>query len=107
MTSDLTKALHALTAAALAQTERQKPPAAAKERGAAPRVVSAVAPTGGTSTTGGGPRSPVTEVSRTYYPERTVTSADGFYSFRVKAVKSITYADADGSTSVFYFADEL
>ncbi|MBU1330868.1 MAG: hypothetical protein KJ884_15940 [Gammaproteobacteria bacterium] len=60
--------------------------------------------------TAGGIASPLIEQSyaaREYWPEQTVTSVDGLLSFRIKAIKSITQADANSAEVVQQFAQPV
>lgn len=67
-------------------------------------------------TSGGGAiASPLTETTiligpntvpeRTYYAERTLTSTDGLFSFKVKDIKSQKFTDANDAEVVLNFAD--
>lgn len=100
MDKDLTEALHRLT-----EQERQRPVDAPKERGAAPRVVSAASPGLGTAGGGGGISAAYTEASaasRTYWPAGWQTT-DGI--FTLPAIKSVQMTDASGSPTLFSYAE--
>ena len=61
-----------------------------------------------TNTGTAGIASPLTEVSyseREYWPEQTVTSADGLLSFRVKPLKVLNQVDANGDEVQQVFAN--
>lgn len=70
-------------------------------RGTAPWVESRP----GSSTAG--IASPLTETdysTRQYWPEQTIESVDGLLSFRIKPIKQITQADANGAEVLQVFA---
>ena len=107
MSKDLVIALRALVGAPVGDEYRIIPQA----RGSARRVVAAskpiAAPVTATEGGGGSISSPLTETGRTYHPEQTVMSSDGVFAIRVKAVKSLTFIDADGAIVVFNLLDPL
>lgn len=52
--------------------------------------------------------SPLTEAdysSRQYWPDQTITSTDGLLSFRIKPIKQLTQADANGAEVLQVFAE--
>jgi hypothetical protein len=64
---------------------------------------------------GGAIASPLTETTvvigpntvpeRTYYAERTLTSTDGLFTFKVKDIKSQKFTDANDAEVILNFAD--
>lgn len=72
-------------------------------------------PTKITGTGGGSIASPLTESTvvigvntvpeRTYYAERTLTSTDGLFTFKVKDIKSQKFTDANDAEVILNFAD--
>lgn len=107
MSKDLVIALRALVGAPVGDEYRIIPQA----RGSARRVVAAskpiAAPVTATEGGGGSISSPLTETGRTYHPERTVMSTDGFFGLRVTPCASISFTDANGDTVLFNLADPV
>ncbi|MCJ8168627.1 hypothetical protein [Atopomonas sediminilitoris] len=67
------------------------------------RVAEYKAPASG----GGGISSPLTETSaaaRTHWPEQTLTSSDGLFTFAIKPVKKVTLRDADNAEVEMIYA---
>ncbi len=44
-----------------------------------------------------GPLAETAYADRTWHPEKTVASSDGLFSLRIKPIKSMKFADANGS----------
>lgn len=103
MADDLTAAWEALSGRLRTRT---KEPVRPQPRGAAPPQVSAATPAAaapsGSSPGSGSIASPLTEVSREYWPSGWQTS-DGMFVF--PAIKKLTMTDADGATVEFNFLE--
>lgn len=106
MADDLTAAWEALSGR---NRQRTKEPVRPQPRGAAPQQVSAATPTTVTAaageTPGGGDgtiASPLTEVSREYWPSGWQTT-DGMFVF--PAIRKVTMTDSGGKTVVFNFSE--
>ncbi|MDR1995159.1 hypothetical protein [Azonexus sp.] len=103
MSKDLTAALQEL----MQQQHGTPAPPAPKPRGAAPHATGAGLPAGQASG-GGSIAGPLTEddyAARTYHLDRNVQSSDGLLTFRVKPIKSIAFADANGNALVVNYAE--
>lgn len=64
---------------------------------------------GGTGTgrlrAGGSMASPLTEIGRTLHDTpRILQTTDGFFTFEIRDIESITFRDANGATHPFFFA---
>lgn len=107
MADDLTAAWEALSGR---NRPRPKEPVRRPQpRGAAPQQVSAATPTTASAATGDTPgggggtiASPLTEVSREYWPSGWQTT-DGMFVF--PAIKKVTMTDSAGETVVFNFSE--
>ena len=53
----------------------------------------------------GGLRSPISEISRTYYPAQIFESSDGLVSFTLRRTRELVMRDADGVEEVRVFSD--
>lgn len=104
MAKDLTEALHALTEEARGQSSRVDVALpAGKPVSAIPERSGSALPGGGG---GQGIASPLTETdyaAREWYGEKAISSTDGIFTLKIKPVKKVTMADAQGNIAVFNY----
>jgi hypothetical protein len=104
MAKDLTQALADLSEGAGQTTRQDRTLPAGRAAPAIPSRVGVGRPKAGT--TASGIASPLVETAyadRTWHAEATITSSDGIFSLKIKALKSVAFADANGQPVTIEF----